>query len=126
MTYLSQNPANFAETVATFELASVNDIVKAAEVASAAQREWAAVPAPARGRVLAQVGRLFEANKESLAALMTKEIGKTYAESLGEVQEVIDTCDFFLGEGRRLYGQTVPSEMPNKNSSRSVCQSAPR
>ena len=114
MTYLSQNPANFSETVASFELASVNDIVKAAEVANAAQREWAAVPAPARGRVLAQVGRLFEANKESLAALMTKEIGKTYAESLGEVQEVIDTCDFFLGEGRRLYGQTVPSEMPNK------------
>ncbi len=114
MTYLSQNPANFSETVASFELASVHDIVKAAEVASAAQREWAAVPAPARGRVLAQVGRLFEANKESLAALMTKEIGKTYAESLGEVQEVIDTCDFFLGEGRRLYGQTVPSEMPNK------------
>src|SRR5437868_5769089 len=54
------------------------------------------------------------ADKEALARLVTREIGKPYAESLGEVQEVIDTCDFFLGEGRRLYGQTVPSEMPDK------------
>ena len=75
---------------------------------------WAAVPAPVRGRVIAQVGRLVEANKEALARLVTREIGKPYAESLGEVQEIIDTCDFFLGEGRRLYGQTVPSEMPDK------------
>ena len=72
------------------------------------------VPAPARGRVIAQVGRLVEANKEALARLVTREVGKPYAEALGEVQEIIDTCDFFLGEGRRLYGQTVPSEMPDK------------
>ena len=72
------------------------------------------MPAPSRGRVIAQVGRLVEANKEALAALVTREIGKPYAESLGEVQEIVDTCDFFLGEGRRLYGQTVPSEMPDK------------
>ncbi|MGH2967577.1 MAG: aldehyde dehydrogenase family protein, partial [Solirubrobacteraceae bacterium] len=82
--------------------------------ARAAQREWASVPAPARGRVIAQVGRLFEANKEALARLVTREVGKPYAESLGEVQEIVDTCDFFIGEGRRLYGQTVPSEMPDK------------
>src|SRR5690606_13453968 len=49
------------------------------------------------------------------AALVTEEIGKPYAEALGEVREIVDTCDFFLGEGRRLYGQTVPSEMPDKN-----------
>ena len=55
-----------------------------------------------------QIGRLVEANKEALARLVTREIGKPYAESLGEVQEIVDTCDFFLGEGRRLYGQTVP------------------
>ena len=72
------------------------------------------MPAPARGRVIAQVGRLVEANKEALARLVTREIGKPYAEALGEVQEIVDTCDFFLGEGRRLYGQTVPSEMPDK------------
>ena len=49
-----------------------------------------------------------------MARLVTREIGKPYAESLGEVQEIIDTCDFFVAEGRRLYGQTVPSEMPDK------------
>ena len=57
---------------------------------------------------------LVEANAESLARLVTREIGKPYAEALGEVREIVDTCDFFLGEGRRLYGQTVPSEMPDK------------
>ena len=72
------------------------------------------VPAPVRGRAIQQIGRLVEDNKEALARLVTREIGKPYAESLGEVQEIVDTCNFFLGEGRRLYGQTVPSEMPDK------------
>ena len=112
--FISTNPANLADEVARFELATADDLVYAANRAHGAQRDWAAVPAPARGRVLAQVGRLIEANKEALARLVTREIGKVYAEALGEVQEVIDTCDFFLGEGRRLYGQTVPSEMPDK------------
>ena len=67
-----------------------------------------------RGRAIQQIGRLVEDNKEALARLVTREIGKPYAESLGEVQEIVDTCDFFLSEGRRLYGQTVPSEMPDK------------
>ena len=67
-----------------------------------------------RGRAIAHIGRLVEANQEKLARLVTREIGKPYPEALGEVQEIIDTCDFFLGEGRRLYGQTVPSEMPDK------------
>jgi len=67
-----------------------------------------------RGRVVEQIGRLVEANKEALAAIVTREIGKPLAEARGEVQEVIDTASFFAGEGRRLYGQTVPSEMPDK------------
>ncbi|MEP6477259.1 MAG: aldehyde dehydrogenase family protein, partial [Actinomycetota bacterium] len=79
-----------------------------------AQPGWAAVPAPVRGRAIQQLGRLVESNAEALAQLITREIGKPIAESRGEVQEVIDTCNFFLGEGRRLYGQTVPSEMPDK------------
>jgi aldehyde dehydrogenase (NAD+) len=72
------------------------------------------VPAPVRGRAIAALGRLVEANAETLARLVTREIGKPLAEARGEVQEIVDTCDFFLGEGRRLYGQTVPSEMPDK------------
>ncbi|GAA4427028.1 aldehyde dehydrogenase family protein [Actinokineospora soli] len=72
------------------------------------------MPAPVRGQVVGAFGRLVLDNKEALARLVTREIGKPYAEALGEVQEIVDTCDFFLGEGRRLYGQTVPSEMPDK------------
>jgi acyl-CoA reductase-like NAD-dependent aldehyde dehydrogenase len=110
----STNPARIEEVVAEVALGDASTFVAAARAARAAQRDWARVPAPARGRVIAQVGRLVEANKEALSQLVTREVGKPYAESLGEVQEIIDTCDFFIGEGRRLYGQTVPSEMPDK------------
>jgi aldehyde dehydrogenase (NAD+) len=110
----STNPANLADKVAEVALGDAQTFVAACQAARAAQHGWAAVPAPVRGRVIAQVGRVVEANKEALARLLTREVGKPYAESLGEVQEIVDTCDFFLGEGRRLYGQTVPSEMPSK------------
>jgi aldehyde dehydrogenase (NAD+) len=110
----STNPAQLDDVVAEVLLGDASTFVDACREARAAQKAWASVPAPARGRVIAQVGRLVEANKEALAALVTREIGKPYPEALGEVQEIVDTCDFFLGEGRRLYGQTVPSEMPDK------------
>ena len=110
----STNPARLDDVVAEVLLGDAATFVDACRAARAAQKEWASVPAPARGRVIAQVGRLIEANKEALAALVTREIGKPFPEALGEVQEIVDTCDFFLGEGRRLYGQTVPSEMPDK------------
>jgi acyl-CoA reductase-like NAD-dependent aldehyde dehydrogenase len=112
--YLSRNPARLEDVVATVRLAEPEDLVAAARSARRAQREWAAVPAPVRGRVIAAAGRLVEANADALARLVTREIGKPLAEARGEVQEIVDTCDFFLGEGRRLYGQTVPSEMPDK------------
>lgn len=115
MDFISKNPANLSEIVAKTSGSTSAQIISALERAKSAQRKWAAIPAPARGRVIANVGRLVEKNKENLSKLVTKEMGKVFKESLGEVQEVIDTCDFFLGEGRRLYGQTVPSEMPNKN-----------
>ncbi|MDN3351184.1 aldehyde dehydrogenase family protein [Actinomadura sp. DC4] len=110
----SVNPADLSDVVAEVGLARPHEIVGACRTASEAQRAWADVPPPVRGRVISSAGRLVERNKERLARLVTREIGKPYAESLGEVQEIIDTCDFFLGEGRRLYGQTVPSEMPDK------------
>src|SRR3954470_18957551 len=110
----STNPAQLDDQVAEILLGDAGTLVDAARIARLGQREWAKLPAPARGRVIANVGRLVEANKEALSRLVTREIGKPYAEALGEVQEIIDTCDFFIGEGRRLYGQTVPSEMPSK------------
>src|ERR687886_612145 len=113
-TLTSVNPANTEDAVAEVKLGDAGTFVAACEAARAAQREWAQVPAPIRGRAIQQIGRLVEDNKEALARLVTREIGKPYAESLGEVQEIVDTCNFFLGEGRRLYGQTVPSEMPDK------------
>src|SRR5215217_4022737 len=113
-TFGSVNPARTDETVAEVLLGDAGTFVAACQAAREAQREWAAVPAPIRSRVIQKIGRLVENNKEALARLVTREIGKPYTESLGEVQEIIDTCDFFTGEGRRLYGQTVPSEMPDK------------
>jgi len=113
-TFTSRSSARLTDVVAEVALGDAATFVAAARSAHDAQREWADTPAPIRGRVIAYIGRLVEANKESLAKTVTREIGKPYAEALGEVQEIIDTCDFFLGEGRRLYGQTVPSEMPDK------------
>ncbi|MEV0006085.1 aldehyde dehydrogenase family protein [Micromonospora sp. NPDC050980] len=112
--FRSVNPACLDELVAEVALADADTFTAAARAARTAQREWADVPAPVRGRVIANIGRLVEANFDALAALVTREVGKTLAEARGEVQEIVDTCDFFLGEGRRLYGQTVPSEMRDK------------
>ncbi|NEE01394.1 aldehyde dehydrogenase family protein [Phytoactinopolyspora halotolerans] len=113
-TVTGRNPARLDEIVAEISLADADTFVDAAASAKRAQPAWAAVPAPIRGRAIAHIGRLVEANMHELAALVTRDIGKPYGEALGEVREIVDTCDFFLGEGRRLYGQTVPSEMPDK------------
>src|SRR5205809_3069237 len=110
----STNPARLDEVVADVALGDAALLVTAARAARDAQRAWADVPGPVRGRTSSAIGRIVEANQETLAHLVTRELGKPYPEALGEVQEIIDTCDFFLGEGRRLYGQTVPSEMPDK------------
>ena len=110
----SPNPSRLADVVAEVTLADAATFAAACAAAKRAQPSWADVPAPVRGRAAAAIGRIVEANKESLARLVTRELGKPLPEARGEVQEIIDTCDFFLGEGRRLYGQTVPSEMPDK------------
>jgi aldehyde dehydrogenase (NAD+) len=110
----SVNPARLDDEVARVGLADAQTFAAACRSARAAQRDWAAVPAPVRGQVIANLGKLVAANFEALAQLVTREVGKPIAEARGEVQEIVDTCDFFLGEGRRLYGQTVPSEMPDK------------
>ena len=113
-TLVSRNPARLDDVVWEGPAADAGTFAAACRAAREAQPGWAATPAPVRGRAVQQIGRIVERNKEALARLVTREIGKPYAESLGEVQEIVDTCDFFLGEGRRLYGQTVPSEMPDK------------
>ncbi len=109
-----RNPADLDDLVARVRHAGAGTLVDAARRAAAAQPHWAAVPAPVRGTAVHHLGLLLQENKESLARLVTREIGKPIVESRGEVQEAIDTCLFFASEGRRLYGQTVPSEMPDK------------
>ncbi|WP_416210897.1 aldehyde dehydrogenase family protein [Frankia sp. Cr2] len=110
----STNPAHLDEVVAEIVLASPAELLAACRIARDAQPGWADVPAPVRGAVIANLGRLVEDNADALAQLVTREVGKPLAEARGEVQEIIDTCRFFLGEGRRLYGETVPSELPDK------------
>jgi aldehyde dehydrogenase (NAD+) len=110
----SRNPADLADVVAHVTLADSATFVRAAATAREGQRSWASVPAPVRGNVIANAAELVRHNKAELAAIVTREIGKPTGEALGEVQEVIDTCEFFLSEGRRLYGMTVPSEMSDK------------
>ncbi len=113
-TYHSTNPADLEDVVAAVSLGDASTMVAACRAAREAQQRWAAVPAPVRGQVIANAAGLVRRNKAQLAAIVTREIGKPTQEALGEVQEVVDTCEFFLSEGRRLYGMTVPSEMPDK------------
>ena len=108
------NPADLDQVVAEAKLGDAETFLEACRRAKGAHPAWAAIPAPVRGRAIQNLGRLVEENFEALARLITREIGKPIKESRGEVQEVVDTCNFFLGEGRRLYGETVPSEMSDK------------
>ncbi|MFA6261957.1 MAG: aldehyde dehydrogenase family protein [Bacteroidia bacterium] len=75
--------------------------------------EWRALPAPRRGEIIRQFGDVLRANKEDLGSLVSYEMGKIYQEGLGEVQEMIDICDFAVGLSRQLYGLTMASERPN-------------
>ncbi len=111
---MSTNPSRLTDVVAEVSLGSAATLAAACAAAKRAHPARADIPPPVRGRAISAVGRIVEANQKALARLITRELGKPYSEALGEVQEIIDTCDFFLGEGRRLYGQTVPSEMPDK------------
>jgi aldehyde dehydrogenase (NAD+) len=89
-------------------------VFAACEAARAAAAGWARVPAPERGRLLGRLSRLLTDEKEPLSRFISREMGKPLREARGSVQEAIDTAEFFMSEGRRLYGQSVPSELPSK------------
>ncbi len=110
----SRNPADWRELVATFPSSSPVDVDAAVEVASRAYQSWRLVPAPARAELVHRVGELLLQRKEELSHLMSQEMGKPLAESRGDVQEGIDCAFYYAGEGRRLFGQTTPSELGNK------------
>ena len=113
-TYDSTNPAWLDDCLGEFPLSTKSDVHDALAAARAAFPSWAATPAPTRGQVIGNMGRLLMERKDDLVRLQAREIGKTLKECGGEIQEAIDTCLFFQSEGRRLYGQTVNSELPNK------------
>lgn len=112
--FQSLNPADTSDVVGEYSSANKDICRQACEAARTAFPKWSATPAPVRASVLKNFAFLLEKNKTALAQLVTREMGKPIREALGDVQEAIDTCHFFVSEGRRLYGQTVPSEMPMK------------
>lgn len=91
---------------------SPNAADEAVEAADEAFTRWRSVPAPARGRVIKRFGQLVDQYRDDLAALIMIEVGKTRSEALGEVQEVVDICDFATGLSRQLDGRTIASERP--------------
>ncbi|ACK70635.1 Aldehyde Dehydrogenase [Gloeothece citriformis PCC 7424] len=110
----SRNPANWSEVVATFPLSTSADVNVAVEAAKNAYPSWRLVPAPERAEYLQRVAQILSQRKEEIATLMTREMGKPIAEARGDVQEGIDCAFYYAGEGRRLFGQTTPSELHNK------------
>jgi alpha-ketoglutaric semialdehyde dehydrogenase len=110
----SRNPARWSEVVATAPNSEPADADLAVQAARNAYRTWRLVPAPVRAEKLFRVGELLEQRKEELATLMSREMGKPIAEARGDVQEGIDCAFYYAGEGRRLFGQTMPSELGNK------------
>ena len=113
-TFESSNPARITDILGEFPLSTKEDVHSALAAARATFPNWSATPAPTRGQIIGNMGRLLMKYKDEIVRLETREIGKTIKESAGSVQEAIDTCLFFQSEGRRLYGQTVNSELPDK------------
>src|ERR1700741_2343838 len=106
------NPANTDDVLGTIRQATRAEARAAVEEAAYAFRDWRAAPAPARGRIVAKAARLLEDHKEELAQLLTREEGKTIAESRGELQRSINVAEFCAGESRRMNGETIQSELP--------------
>ncbi|MDN7241895.1 aldehyde dehydrogenase family protein [Planococcus sp. N028] len=107
------NPAT-GEELSQVPLSTEIDVELAVKAAKAAQKKWAKVPAPKRADYLYEIGRLMKQKKEQLAQVLTKEMGKVIEEARGEVQEGIDMAYYMAGEGRRLFGETTPSELADK------------
>ncbi len=112
-TFESSSPAT-GELIGVFPRSGAEDVDRAVDAAKAAYEEWRLVPAPARGEILYRFGALVREHKDELALLMSREMGKVLPEAGGDVQEAIDMSFYMAGEGRRLFGQTTPSELRDK------------
>ena len=112
-TFESRSPVD-GEVIATFPCSTADDVDRAVQKAKEAWQDWRLVPAPERGNILFRFAQRLEEHKAELSELMTREMGKVKAEAGGDVQEAIDMSYYMGGEGRRLFGQTTPSELRDK------------
>jgi len=113
-TFLNTNPADGDDLIGEFQESGAEDVAAAVDAAEEAYKTWRLVPAPKRAEILYRCGELLTRRKEEYAQAMTREMGKVIKETRGDVQEAIDTAYYMAGEGRRLYGQTTPSELQSK------------
>jgi aldehyde dehydrogenase (NAD+) len=113
-TFPNVNPARCDDVLGLFQASSASDVDAAVIAAAEAFVSWRLVPAPQRAEILYRTGQLLLERKEQYARDMTREMGKVLTETRGDVQEAIDTAFYMAGEGRRLFGQTTPSELPDK------------
>jgi acyl-CoA reductase-like NAD-dependent aldehyde dehydrogenase len=113
-TFENRNPANRDDLIGLFQRSTAADVAQALDAARRAYSRWRLVPAPRRAEILFRAAQLIADRKEMLACDMTREMGKVLDETRGDVQEAIDMTFFMAGEGRRQYGQTVPSELRDK------------
>jgi acyl-CoA reductase-like NAD-dependent aldehyde dehydrogenase len=112
----SINPANHDDIIGTVPSSSKEDVDNAAQAAKKAFKSWRLVPPPRRGEMLFRAAELLKKQKEILGKIVCREMGKVLPEALGDVQEAIDMAYYMAGEGRRLSGETVPSELPDKDA----------
>src|SRR5436190_19741855 len=110
----NRNPADGDDLIGVFQESTAEDAERAIAAAERVYASWRLVPAPRRAEMLFRAGQLIAERKEQFARDMTREMGKVLEETRGDVQEAIDMTFFMAGEGRRLYGQTVPSELRDK------------
>ncbi len=113
-TFPNINPADHTDTIGKFPASDSRDVAAAVDAAQRHFDSWRKVPAPRRGEILFKAREIMMQEKEQLARLMTREMGKGLKEARGDVQEGIDTATYYAAEGRRLVGQTAPSELVNK------------
>jgi aldehyde dehydrogenase (NAD+) len=113
-TFENRNPANSGDLIGRFQQSTGADVEAALQAAARAYESWRLVPAPLRAEILFKAAQLIAARKEEYARDMTREMGKVLNETRGDVQEAIDMTFYMAGEGRRMFGQTVPSELRNK------------
>jgi len=113
-TFPSVNPANVEEVIGHFASSAPEDVKAAVDAAAEAFKEWRQTPAPQRADILLKAAHVLEKRKEELATIMVREMGKVIKEARGDVQEAIDMAKYMAGEGRRMFGHTVPSELKDK------------